>query len=147
MWHHWLCGVGLSPEFTILMPLTSTRRKQMIFVIVTVLGAVSFKSRSYCAEELSIICFPWVIQWWFFSPLSIPSNIVGSRAAMLLTTIEEMHLLSKKIFFNSLSLHASKLMDKVCFQRSLAAPPPFSYCCRICSARSWAFVVGTFCSS
>lgn len=41
------------------------------------------------------------------------SNIVGNSAAMLLTTIEEMHLLSKKMFFNSLSLHASKLMDKV----------------------------------
>ncbi|XP_077168698.1 conserved oligomeric Golgi complex subunit 6 [Paroedura picta] len=41
------------------------------------------------------------------------SNIVGNSAAMLLTTIEEMHLLSKKIFFNSLSLHASKLMDKI----------------------------------
>ncbi|XP_044300161.1 conserved oligomeric Golgi complex subunit 6 isoform X1 [Varanus komodoensis] len=41
------------------------------------------------------------------------SNIVGNSGAMLLTTIEEMHLLSKKIFFNSLSLHASKLMDKV----------------------------------
>ncbi|KAH0621916.1 hypothetical protein JD844_023662 [Phrynosoma platyrhinos] len=41
------------------------------------------------------------------------SNIVGSSAAVLLTTIEEMHLLSKKIFFNSLSLHASKLMDKI----------------------------------
>lgn len=42
------------------------------------------------------------------------SGIVGNNAATLLTTIEEMHLLSKKIFFNSLSLHASKLMDKVC---------------------------------
>ncbi|XP_028577952.2 conserved oligomeric Golgi complex subunit 6 [Podarcis muralis] len=41
------------------------------------------------------------------------SNIVGNTAAMLLTTMEEMHVLSKKIFFNSLSLHASKLMDKV----------------------------------
>ncbi|NXS21375.1 COG6 protein, partial [Mystacornis crossleyi] len=41
------------------------------------------------------------------------SGIVGNSAATLLTTIEEMHLLSKKIFFNSLSLHASKLMDKV----------------------------------
>ncbi|XP_060089122.1 conserved oligomeric Golgi complex subunit 6 [Heteronotia binoei] len=41
------------------------------------------------------------------------SNIVGNSAAMLLTTIEEMHLLSKKIFFSSLSLHASKLMDKI----------------------------------
>ncbi|XP_061478389.1 conserved oligomeric Golgi complex subunit 6 isoform X2 [Rhineura floridana] len=41
------------------------------------------------------------------------SNIVGNSTAMLLTTMEEMHLLSKKIFFNSLSLHASKLMDKV----------------------------------
>ncbi|XP_010289100.1 PREDICTED: conserved oligomeric Golgi complex subunit 6, partial [Phaethon lepturus] len=40
------------------------------------------------------------------------SGIVGNSAATLLTTIEEMHLLSKKIFFNSLSLHASKLMDK-----------------------------------
>jgi len=44
------------------------------------------------------------------------SGIVGNSAATLLTTIEEMHLLSKKIFFNSLSLHASKLMDKVCFK-------------------------------
>ncbi|XP_067325010.1 conserved oligomeric Golgi complex subunit 6 [Anolis sagrei] len=41
------------------------------------------------------------------------SNIVGNSAAVLLTTIEEMHLLSKKIFFNSLGLHASKLMDKI----------------------------------
>uniref|UniRef100_A0A8C2UBJ3 Component of oligomeric golgi complex 6 n=1 Tax=Coturnix japonica TaxID=93934 RepID=A0A8C2UBJ3_COTJA len=46
------------------------------------------------------------------------SAIVGNSAATLLTTIEEMHLLSKKIFFNSLSLHASKLMDKV------ELPPP-----------------------
>ncbi|XP_038203725.1 conserved oligomeric Golgi complex subunit 6 [Arvicola amphibius] len=46
------------------------------------------------------------------------SGIVGNSAATLLTTIEEMHLLSKKIFFNSLSLHASKLMDKV------ELPPP-----------------------
>lgn len=44
---------------------------------------------------------------------SLFSGIVGNSAATLLTTIEEMHLLSKKIFFNSLSLHASKLMDKV----------------------------------
>ncbi|EDL35232.1 component of oligomeric golgi complex 6, isoform CRA_c [Mus musculus] len=41
------------------------------------------------------------------------SGIVGNSAATLLTTIEEMHLLSKKIFFTSLSLHANKLMDKV----------------------------------
>uniref|UniRef100_A0A4W3K231 Conserved oligomeric Golgi complex subunit 6 n=1 Tax=Callorhinchus milii TaxID=7868 RepID=A0A4W3K231_CALMI len=41
------------------------------------------------------------------------SGIVGNCAATLLTTIEEMHILSKKMFFNSLSLHASKLMDKV----------------------------------
>uniref|UniRef100_A0A8C5LY56 Conserved oligomeric Golgi complex subunit 6 n=1 Tax=Leptobrachium leishanense TaxID=445787 RepID=A0A8C5LY56_9ANUR len=41
------------------------------------------------------------------------SAIVGTSGSTLLTTIEEMHLLSKKIFFNSLSLHASKLMDKV----------------------------------
>ncbi|XP_077340322.1 conserved oligomeric Golgi complex subunit 6 [Lithobates pipiens] len=41
------------------------------------------------------------------------SGIVGTSASTLLTTIEEMHLLSKKIFLNSLTLHASKLMDKV----------------------------------
>ncbi|XP_063807975.1 conserved oligomeric Golgi complex subunit 6 isoform X3 [Pseudophryne corroboree] len=41
------------------------------------------------------------------------SGIVGTSASTLLTTIEEMHLLSKNIFFNSLSLHASKLLDKV----------------------------------
>ncbi|XP_004619606.1 conserved oligomeric Golgi complex subunit 6 [Sorex araneus] len=46
------------------------------------------------------------------------SGIVGNSATTLLTTIEEMHLLSKKIFFNSLTLHASKLMDKV------ELPPP-----------------------
>ncbi|KAM7110746.1 conserved oligomeric Golgi complex subunit 6 isoform 3-T3 [Molossus nigricans] len=46
------------------------------------------------------------------------SGIVGNSATTLLTTIEEMHLLSKKIFFNSLSLHASKLIDKV------ELPPP-----------------------
>ncbi|XP_077014146.1 conserved oligomeric Golgi complex subunit 6 isoform X2 [Tamandua tetradactyla] len=46
------------------------------------------------------------------------SGIVGNSATTLLTTVEEMHLLSKKIFFNSLSLHASKLMDKV------ELPPP-----------------------
>ncbi|XP_017397929.1 conserved oligomeric Golgi complex subunit 6 [Cebus imitator] len=46
------------------------------------------------------------------------SGIVGNSATTLLTTIEEMHLLSKKIFFNNLSLHASKLMDKV------ELPPP-----------------------
>ncbi|XP_012499272.1 PREDICTED: conserved oligomeric Golgi complex subunit 6 [Propithecus coquereli] len=45
-------------------------------------------------------------------------GIVGNSATTLLTTIEEMHLLSKKIFFNSLSLHTSKLMDKV------ELPPP-----------------------
>ncbi|KAG9491968.1 conserved oligomeric Golgi complex subunit 6 [Eleutherodactylus coqui] len=41
------------------------------------------------------------------------SAIVGTSGSALLTTIEEMHLLSKKIFFNSLTLHASKLLDKV----------------------------------
>ncbi|XP_078401396.1 conserved oligomeric Golgi complex subunit 6 isoform X1 [Cetorhinus maximus] len=45
-------------------------------------------------------------------------GIVGNCAATLLTTIEEMHVLSKKMFFNSLGLHASKLMDKV------ELPPP-----------------------
>ncbi|XP_051934424.1 conserved oligomeric Golgi complex subunit 6 [Hippocampus zosterae] len=46
------------------------------------------------------------------------SSIVGTGAAALLMTIEEMHTLSKKMFFNSLSLHASRLMDKV------ELPPP-----------------------
>ncbi|XP_070265236.1 conserved oligomeric Golgi complex subunit 6 isoform X1 [Myotis yumanensis] len=65
------------------------------------------------------------------------SGIVGNSATTLLTTIEEMHLLSKKIFFNSLSLHASKLMDKLLktliqgdekkifsFPASVELPPP-----------------------
>uniref|UniRef100_A0A8C7GPF2 Conserved oligomeric Golgi complex subunit 6 n=1 Tax=Oncorhynchus kisutch TaxID=8019 RepID=A0A8C7GPF2_ONCKI len=43
------------------------------------------------------------------------SCIVGTSVASLLMTIEEMHILSKKMFFNSLSLHASRLMDKVGF--------------------------------
>ncbi|KAB0404839.1 hypothetical protein E2I00_005546 [Balaenoptera physalus] len=47
------------------------------------------------------------------------SGIVGNSATTLLTTIEEMHLLSKKIFFSSLSLHASKLMDKVCLENAI----------------------------
>ncbi|XP_047451031.1 conserved oligomeric Golgi complex subunit 6 [Mugil cephalus] len=41
------------------------------------------------------------------------SSIIGTSVASLLINIEEMHCLSKKMFFNSLSLHASKLMDKV----------------------------------
>uniref|UniRef100_A0A3Q3VJS7 Conserved oligomeric Golgi complex subunit 6 n=1 Tax=Mola mola TaxID=94237 RepID=A0A3Q3VJS7_MOLML len=41
------------------------------------------------------------------------SSIIGTSAVSLLITIEEMHILSKKMFFNSLSLHASRLMDKV----------------------------------
>lgn len=52
--------------------------------------------------DLSLIC-------------SWSSSIVGTGAVSLLITIEEMHVLSKKMFFNSLSLHASKLMDKVSF--------------------------------
>uniref|UniRef100_A0A674MUL4 Conserved oligomeric Golgi complex subunit 6 n=1 Tax=Takifugu rubripes TaxID=31033 RepID=A0A674MUL4_TAKRU len=40
-------------------------------------------------------------------------SIIGTSAVSLLVTIEEMHILSKKMFFNSLSLHASRLMDKV----------------------------------
>ncbi|KAA8594016.1 hypothetical protein FQN60_004850 [Etheostoma spectabile] len=40
-------------------------------------------------------------------------SIIGTSVASLLITIEEMHILSKKMFFNSLSLHASRLMDKV----------------------------------
>lgn len=43
----------------------------------------------------------------------ISSSIIGTSVASLLMTIEEMHVLSKKMFFNSLSLHASRLMDKV----------------------------------
>ncbi|KAK7882936.1 hypothetical protein WMY93_029110 [Mugilogobius chulae] len=41
------------------------------------------------------------------------SSIIGTSVASLLMTVEEMHILSKKMFFNSLSLHASRLMDKV----------------------------------
>uniref|UniRef100_A0A8C3A647 Conserved oligomeric Golgi complex subunit 6 n=1 Tax=Cyclopterus lumpus TaxID=8103 RepID=A0A8C3A647_CYCLU len=41
------------------------------------------------------------------------SSIIGTSVASLLISIEEMHILSKKMFFNSLSLHASRLMDKV----------------------------------
>ncbi|XP_072316675.1 conserved oligomeric Golgi complex subunit 6 [Eucyclogobius newberryi] len=41
------------------------------------------------------------------------SSIIGTSAASLLMTVDEMHILSKKMFFNSLSLHASRLMDKV----------------------------------
>ncbi|TDH14685.1 hypothetical protein EPR50_G00023090 [Perca flavescens] len=41
------------------------------------------------------------------------SSIIGTSVASLLITIEEMHILSKKMFFNSLSLHATRLMDKV----------------------------------
>ncbi|KAK9411176.1 Conserved oligomeric Golgi complex subunit 6 [Crotalus adamanteus] len=52
------------------------------------------------------------------------SNIIGNSAAMLLTTIEEMHLLSKKIFFNSLNLHASKLLDKVELPPADLGPSP-----------------------
>ncbi|XP_045070462.1 conserved oligomeric Golgi complex subunit 6 isoform X1 [Coregonus clupeaformis] len=44
--------------------------------------------------------------------------ILGTSVASLLMTIEEMHILSKKMFFNSLSLHANRLMDKV------ELPPP-----------------------
>ncbi|XP_057694452.1 conserved oligomeric Golgi complex subunit 6 [Corythoichthys intestinalis] len=46
------------------------------------------------------------------------SSIVGTSVASLLMTMEEMHVLSKKMFFNSLSLHASRLMGKV------ELPPP-----------------------
>ena len=45
--------------------------------------------------------------------LSPSSAIIGTGVASLLITIEEMHILSKNMFFNSLSLHASRLMDKV----------------------------------
>ncbi|XP_020793358.2 conserved oligomeric Golgi complex subunit 6 [Boleophthalmus pectinirostris] len=41
------------------------------------------------------------------------SSIIGTSVASLLMTMDEMHILSKKMFFNSLSLHASRLMDKV----------------------------------
>ncbi|KAL4647730.1 conserved oligomeric Golgi complex subunit 6 [Arapaima gigas] len=46
------------------------------------------------------------------------SGIIGTGATSLLVTMEEMHVLSKKMFFNSLSLHASRLLDKV------ELPPP-----------------------
>ncbi|XP_051963265.1 conserved oligomeric Golgi complex subunit 6-like isoform X1 [Xyrauchen texanus] len=46
------------------------------------------------------------------------SGIIGTSVSSLLMTIDEMHMLSKKMFFNSLSLHASRLMDKV------ELPPP-----------------------
>uniref|UniRef100_A0A8B9H1S3 Conserved oligomeric Golgi complex subunit 6 n=1 Tax=Astyanax mexicanus TaxID=7994 RepID=A0A8B9H1S3_ASTMX len=46
------------------------------------------------------------------------SGIIGTSVVSLLITIEEMHVLSKKMFFNSLSVHASRLMDKV------ELPPP-----------------------
>uniref|UniRef100_A0A671MMB7 Conserved oligomeric Golgi complex subunit 6 n=1 Tax=Sinocyclocheilus anshuiensis TaxID=1608454 RepID=A0A671MMB7_9TELE len=46
------------------------------------------------------------------------SGIMGTSVSSLLMTIDEMHMLSKKMFFNSLSLHASRLMDKV------ELPPP-----------------------
>ena len=45
--------------------------------------------------------------------LSRVSAIIGTSVATLLITIEDMNVLSKKMFFNSLSLHASRLMDKV----------------------------------
>uniref|UniRef100_A0A8C1TBH1 Conserved oligomeric Golgi complex subunit 6 n=1 Tax=Cyprinus carpio TaxID=7962 RepID=A0A8C1TBH1_CYPCA len=45
-------------------------------------------------------------------------GIMGTSVSSLLMTIDEMHMLSKKMFFNSLSLHASRLMDKV------ELPPP-----------------------
>ncbi|TRY59115.1 hypothetical protein DNTS_009558, partial [Danionella cerebrum] len=46
------------------------------------------------------------------------SGIIGTSVSALLMTMDEMHMLSKKMFFNSLSLHASRLMDKV------ELPPP-----------------------
>ncbi|XP_016318694.1 conserved oligomeric Golgi complex subunit 6-like isoform X2 [Sinocyclocheilus anshuiensis] len=46
------------------------------------------------------------------------SGIMGTSVSSLLMTSDEMHMLSKKMFFNSLSLHASRLMDKV------ELPPP-----------------------
>ncbi|XP_055051900.1 conserved oligomeric Golgi complex subunit 6 [Misgurnus anguillicaudatus] len=46
------------------------------------------------------------------------SGIMGTSVSSLLMTMDEMHMLSKKMFFNSLSLHASWLMDKV------ELPPP-----------------------
>uniref|UniRef100_A0A673KH73 Conserved oligomeric Golgi complex subunit 6 n=1 Tax=Sinocyclocheilus rhinocerous TaxID=307959 RepID=A0A673KH73_9TELE len=46
------------------------------------------------------------------------SGIMGTSVSSLLMTIDEMHMLSKKMFFNSLSIHASRLMDKV------ELPPP-----------------------
>uniref|UniRef100_A0A2K6FKC7 Conserved oligomeric Golgi complex subunit 6 n=1 Tax=Propithecus coquereli TaxID=379532 RepID=A0A2K6FKC7_PROCO len=76
-----------------------------LLIFLTEILFVSFKYKYYgylLSNLLVFYCF----------------GIVGNSATTLLTTIEEMHLLSKKIFFNSLSLHTSKLMDKV------ELPPP-----------------------
>jgi hypothetical protein len=40
------------------------------------------------------------------------SSIVGEES-LFIFTIEELHTLAMKMFFNSLSLHASKVLDKV----------------------------------
>ena len=42
------------------------------------------------------------------------SQIIPGEAS-LLTTLDEMHTLCLKMFYNSLNYHASKLMDKVSF--------------------------------
>ena len=42
------------------------------------------------------------------------SSIVGEESSFIFA-IEELHTLAMKMFFNSLSLHASKVLDKVSF--------------------------------
>lgn len=42
------------------------------------------------------------------------SSIVGDESSFIFT-IEELHTLAMKMFFNSLSVHASKVLDKVSF--------------------------------
>lgn len=77
---------------------------------------------NYCSERSPSMSNSIINNWWYkWLPVDLSlicswsSSIVGTGAVSLLITIEEMHVLSKKMFFNSLSLHASKLMDKVSF--------------------------------
>ncbi|NXY41121.1 COG6 protein, partial [Ceuthmochares aereus] len=101
--------------------------------LVTIQGSVEENIQEVVGHITEDVCRPLKVKYFvFLSILNVKvllscylinlnfvfSAIVGNSAATLLTTIEEMHLLSKKIFFSSLSLHASKLMDKV------ELPPP-----------------------
>ncbi|NXD70422.1 COG6 protein, partial [Eolophus roseicapillus] len=99
--------------------------------LVTIEGSVEENIQEVVGHITEGVCRPLKVKYFYLTLSCLPpsshylinlnfvsSGIVGNSAATLLTTIEEMHLLSKKIFFNSLSLHASKLMDKV------ELPPP-----------------------